>query len=263
MSPQSETPTAPEWPLVSVVVVTYDRLDTLVPTVESFRRVCSYPRVEYLLCDDGSPRRVQERMRQLPFDRFLFAERNGGLGRNTNRGIAAARGQYILQLQDDWVCEGRGDFVERAVAVMDEHPELGMIRYREPPPQVEPASTFTSARGDVVRVFASGTHARGGEYAYSDNPHIKRRDFHEKLGTYREGVPMNVMEEEFCARVDRDEQTRIGFIEGCAPFRHIGDEHSYNPSVRKRRLKARLESSAVTRWLVRAHELSKRIRRGR
>ncbi|MCU1237285.1 MAG: tuaH, partial [Candidatus Solibacter sp.] len=96
------------FPLVSVVVVGYNRLELLRKTITSFLNTTTYPRnsLELILCDDGSPESVQDQMRLLPFDVFLMASENRGMGNNTNKGIRAAAGAYILQLQDDWECGG-------------------------------------------------------------------------------------------------------------------------------------------------------------
>jgi glycosyltransferase involved in cell wall biosynthesis len=66
--------------LISVVFVTYRRLDLLKRTLDSLREWCSYPSLELILADDGSPRKIQEAMRSLPFDRYLFAKKNEGIG---------------------------------------------------------------------------------------------------------------------------------------------------------------------------------------
>ena len=43
-----------EWPLVSVLFITYKRFDMLQKSFESFRRNTNYPRLELVIADDGS-----------------------------------------------------------------------------------------------------------------------------------------------------------------------------------------------------------------
>jgi GT2 family glycosyltransferase len=104
----------------------------LIRTYESFLANTDYPRekLELILCDDGSPFEIQEDMKKLKFDKYLFAKKNDGMAKNVNKGILAANGEYILQLQDDWFCKGPSDYLKLGVRALKENPELGLIRYR-------------------------------------------------------------------------------------------------------------------------------------
>ena len=55
-------------PLISVVVVGYDRFDLLENTITSFLETTTYPRtsLELILCDDGSPVSVQIECERFP-----------------------------------------------------------------------------------------------------------------------------------------------------------------------------------------------------
>jgi GT2 family glycosyltransferase len=121
-------------PLVSVVVVGYNRVELLKRTIRSFLKTATYPRtsMELILCDDGSPISAQKQMQLLPFDRFLLSVENRGIGHNTNKGIRAATGDYILQIQDDWECGGPPDFVEVGLEIFDARSDVALIRLREP-----------------------------------------------------------------------------------------------------------------------------------
>jgi len=67
---------------------------------------------EGLLTDGAS--RVDQRQRRfdMGFDRLFFAGRKQGLGANLNKGLRAARADYILHLEDDWICQEKMDFIE-------------------------------------------------------------------------------------------------------------------------------------------------------
>ena len=64
---------------------------------------------------------------------------------------------------------------------------------------------------------------------------------------------MTRMELDFAARFDEQNDVRGAFIEGYETFRHIGDEHSFNPTYRRARLKAQLEANFITRWPFRVY----------
>jgi glycosyltransferase involved in cell wall biosynthesis len=236
-----------EHPLVSVVVMGYRRPELLARTLHSLLETVSYPRIETILCDDGSPHQEQAQMQRLPFDRFLLAEENGGLGRNANQGIQAAGGEYILHLQDDWLCRGPADFIEAAVSVMEERADVGMVRFR-PLAGDAPHERYQTQGGLTVRIYEPGIFARTGLYAYTDNPHLKAGRFHELLGLYRERVSMTAMELDFARRVDEQARLRVAHVAGHDVFEHIGAEQSFNPSVRRSALKTRLLANPATKW---------------
>ncbi len=114
-------------PLVSVVVTSYNRASLLQRTVDAFRRCCTYPHLEWLLTDDGSRVDQRQRMFDIGFDRLFFAGRNEGLGANLNKGLLAARGGYILHLEDDWTCQKKMNFIEQAIEIMQAHPDIGYV----------------------------------------------------------------------------------------------------------------------------------------
>ncbi len=93
-------------PLVSIVLVHYDRPRLLREAIEAVRRQ-EYKNIELVLVDDGS--KLEESRRLLDSLAREFARRrwriirtkNRYLGAARNTGIAAARGRYILFADDD------------------------------------------------------------------------------------------------------------------------------------------------------------------
>ena len=64
---------------------------------------------------------------------------------------------------------------------------------------------------------------------YSDNPHIKRREFINDVGAYLEGVPMTYCENEYRRRVANQNRWRVAMIEDKSNFVHLGARSSFNP----------------------------------
>ena len=79
-------------PKISAVFVTYNRLETLRPTFDTFLATTDYPRdrLELVVADDSSRPEVQAEIRKMPFDVLALSERNNGIGANVNNGIRAA-----------------------------------------------------------------------------------------------------------------------------------------------------------------------------
>lgn len=248
------------WPLVSVVVTSYRRPDHLKRTMDAFRECCTYPNLEYILCDDGSPKRVQDEMRRLPFDVFVLSQRNQGLGVSANRGMRIARGDYILYMQDDWLCLRKGDFVQDAVLAMNAIPKLGCVRLRVPEPAFRKYETIDTENGLRVRIPVLGQpDSYDGIYVYGQNPHIKPKAFHEKLGYFREDVAKGTgIEDDFCHRFLAQDIFTVGMVEGHEDrFIHIGDDISYFRGKGRWRgnLRHALTRNPVTGFLVKAYGL--------
>lgn len=214
-------------PRVSVVFVTYNRPHTLVAAFESFVHGVDYPRdhLELILADDASDRVARHVINVLPFDVRCYARRNGGLGANANRGVRAASGDYVLFLQDDWMFVRRPSFLREAVAVLERWPDIGLVLLRD-------FGDAADERREGAKLIAPGE----GRVVYSDNPHLKRRDYHEVVGWYREGTPMTITERDMVRAVEGQTRYRTAVLEGADPFVHIGERWSFNPGQRRARL---------------------------
>ena len=249
-------------PKVSVVVITYNRLITLRPTIASFLRHTDYPRelLELILTDDGSPEAVQSELRRLPFDKFCLSKKRSGLGANTNRGLEAATADFILHLQDDWECCGPSDYLRKAVSILQARPDIGLLtlhRHDSLPTPTEVAEV----EGETLRIFsgiADASEAASGRYAYSDRPHLKTRAFMGGMGRYNEKLNVAFTEVDFCRRFAGQDRVALADLNGKAFFLNIGEEHSYNWPWKKR----------VESWITRlpggemAMRLYRRYKRG-
>jgi len=112
-------------PLVSIVIPTYNRLHYVGDAIESCHAQ-SYPRCEILLVDDGSSDGTAEALRERYGDSIrLFTQRNQGPGIARNRGIDAAKGDFIHFLDADDQLHPQK--IERCLQVFLRQPELAVI----------------------------------------------------------------------------------------------------------------------------------------
>lgn len=236
-----------EPPLVSIVVITFDRIGLLEQTMQYVRSKTRYAPLEYILCDDGSPRQIQDQLLGMGFDKVLLEHRNRGLGHNQNKGVRAAQGAYVFQLQDDWECVGPCDFLEAGVELLQERADVWLIRYYDRPIGV-PGERHVTASGRVATIFRNQDLTKHGYQAYSDTPHLKRRDFHERFGNYLERVPMTVMEIAMNKAFASQSDAHVAFLDEYPNWRHLGANQSWNPSGRKAALRAKLLANPLTRW---------------
>lgn len=107
--------------LVSVVVPTYGRPESIVEAVSSVREQ-TYERVELVVVDDHSPDPVEPRVRSLNLDRFeavqcIRHDENRGAPAARRTGIEAASGRYVAFLDDDDAWEP--DKLERQIGALE------------------------------------------------------------------------------------------------------------------------------------------------
>ena len=239
----------PESVDLSVLFITYNRSDLLEISAAAVRDRVEFGSlgVELVVADDASDEEHQRRLRDIGFDKYAIAAVNGGLGRNSNNGIAAASGRYILQIQDDCEFVGGSDLITTAVGILESDPEVGTVQLTWQTPDV-PHETRTTPGGARYVVFENDGLPglrECGERPYSDQPHVKRREFCRDIGPYKEGVRMTDMELDYQRRVAQQTRWRVAYVSHPQAFRHLGSARSFNPSVLRARRIERLESYPV------------------
>lgn len=125
MTPRSREPD----PLVSVVIPTYGRPETLLEALDSVAAQ-TYDSIEVVVVDDHSPEPVEPRIREhdpaVERLRCLRHEENNGANAARNTGIRAANGEFIAFLDDDDIW--KETVLERAVAVFARSdPSVGVV----------------------------------------------------------------------------------------------------------------------------------------
>ena len=96
-------PHPPRTPMVSVVICAYNAERTMLPCLESLRRL-KYPNYEIVIVDDGSRDRTAEIAMEFPEFR-LIRQPNKGLSVARNVGLYAARGDIIAYTDSDCVVD--------------------------------------------------------------------------------------------------------------------------------------------------------------
>jgi len=95
----------PDWPVLSIIIVAYKSRDEIGPCLASLPAALDGRRVETIVVDnspgDGTGDLLRERF---PGVTYLEFGKNLGFGRANNRGYERSRGEYILFLNPDTVC---------------------------------------------------------------------------------------------------------------------------------------------------------------
>ena len=252
---------------VSVLFITYNRSDLLAIAVAALRERLSTGnlQVEYIASDDASTTEHLAQIRALLFDKIVFSDRNRGLGNNCNKGIAAARGRYILQVQDDCKFVGSEADLQTALRILDADCDVGVLQLTPQTPWLshETRRLADGIEYDVYENDGDPELRASGVRPYSDQPHLKRREFCLEIGPYAEGVPMTRMEMDFQRRVASQQRWRVACVRGHSLFRHLGAVRSFNPSNLRGQRFARWESFPLVGPIVRVGRRIGRIVRDR
>jgi glycosyltransferase involved in cell wall biosynthesis len=115
-------------PKVTVLMPVYNEERYVSEAIESILTQ-TFTNFEFIIIDDGStdgtPAILTEYARQDPRIIILRNETNQGLIAALNRGLEAARGQYIARMDADDV--SLPERLARQVAYLDQHPEVGVL----------------------------------------------------------------------------------------------------------------------------------------
>jgi glycosyltransferase involved in cell wall biosynthesis len=119
--------------LVTLAVLSCRRLEPLRGLCETLRTyldsVETYPRIETVLVDNASEPELLEYARGTGlFDEIIAHPVNLGFGGALSDIYARARGEYILQLEDDYEVDADKPFVTPALKIMAEFPEIGIVK---------------------------------------------------------------------------------------------------------------------------------------
>lgn len=115
-------------PTVSIVIPTWNgrhHLERCLPALDRQR----YRSFEILIVDNGSEDDTVTWLQTHRSDcRLIALPRNRGFAHAVNRGIAAARGRYIVLLNND--TEAEAEWLGALVAEVERHPSAGMVASR-------------------------------------------------------------------------------------------------------------------------------------
>ena len=121
----------PELPLLSIIIVAYKSRDEIGPCLASLPPTLEGRRVEIVVVDnspgeaDGCGERVR---REFPAADYVAAEENLGFGRANNLGCRRARGEFILFLNPDTVCNDEA--LNHCLARLRTDARIGLISPR-------------------------------------------------------------------------------------------------------------------------------------
>ena len=110
-------------PLISVIIVTYDRAHFLRDALESVQKQ-TFKDYEVILVDDGSTDNTKEIAEKYEGIRYIYQE-HGGISKARNTGVKAARGKWIAFLDSDDLWEM--DKMQKQTDYLHAHPDCRIV----------------------------------------------------------------------------------------------------------------------------------------
>ncbi|WP_158856284.1 glycosyltransferase family 2 protein [Lunatibacter salilacus] len=150
-----------ETPLVSIIIPCYNQEALISETITSILG-SHFTNIEIIIVDDGSTdssRKVLEEWRNKDNRIQVYSQPNAGPSVARNHAIRKSSGKYILPVDgDDLISE---DYISRAVAVLEEKPEVKVVYClaekfgaENKPWKLKPFSRPTLAQGNMIFVSA-------------------------------------------------------------------------------------------------------------
>ncbi|MGA3067356.1 MAG: glycosyltransferase [Tepidisphaeraceae bacterium] len=112
---------------VTVIIPAYRAAETIGLAVRSVLAQ-TFPPDEILVIDDGSPDDLASALAEFGSSVTLIRQPNGGVASARNRGIAAARGDFLAFLDADDYWEPKK--LQRQIEIFQSHPEVGLVASR-------------------------------------------------------------------------------------------------------------------------------------
>ena len=183
---------------VSLLITHYNRSSSL----ERLLRTCkelNYNFPEIVVSDDGSDVEHLSYIKKLQdiYDfRLITTDENKGLGNNINKGQAAVTFPYTLYIQEDFVpLPAFGDHFMDALEIIEKRRDIDIIRFYSyiQYPHVKP---FEKGYFEMIYKPWSLNYLK--IYYYSDHPHLRKSNFIDKFGPYKEEVSVDRSEYRKC-----------------------------------------------------------------
>ena len=111
-------------PLVSIISVNYNQAQVTCEMIASLQKV-TYPAIEIIIVDNASPTDNPDIItQQYPHVKLIRSAQNLGFAGGNNLGIAQAKGEYLLFLNND--TEVEPGFIEPLVRLFQNDPKVGI-----------------------------------------------------------------------------------------------------------------------------------------
>jgi glycosyltransferase involved in cell wall biosynthesis len=209
-----------EFPPVTILIVTFNRLGLLKKTVEALVDNIDYPqdKLYWLLADDCSEPGYTDKIKKWPIWKgknlaFSVTETNKGWGANVNQALDAVQTDFVFQIEDDYILSKKLDLKE-GIALLLADEKVGYIRYRGHSGKGD--MWYLQDEANVAPFYPEYKQAENypgvvqylllncgspSVYIYTHGAHLKHKKFHAFYGKYFEHLKLGLCEERYAIKV--------------------------------------------------------------
>lgn len=109
---------------VTAIFFSCRRLGLLKRTLEAFISFNTYPLREIIIVNDSGDPEIHEILQKHYDFTLVLHPENVGLIKSIDLGYAHIKTEYFFHCEDDWMCTGRGGFIEKSLAIMQNRPDI-------------------------------------------------------------------------------------------------------------------------------------------
>ena len=112
-------------PLVTIITINYNESKVTLDMLASLEQL-TYPNYEVIVVDNASPNESPEIIKEkYPHIHLIKSEKNLGFAGGNNLGVRAAKGEYLLFINNDTEVPAR--FIEPLVDTLENDVMIGMV----------------------------------------------------------------------------------------------------------------------------------------
>ncbi len=180
---------------ITLLITHYNRSSSLERLLAAFRRLdCKFG--DIVVSDDASKPEHLDKLKEMQLEykyRLITTPVNKGHGHSINKGQDIVTTPYTLYVQEDFVpSDIFPAALQDAIGFMNEDKALDYIRFWSLASQYPDLKPYGKGYSQMLFNFWTTNHLKF--YQYSDTPHLRRSNFFEKFGRYKEGLKGDVID---------------------------------------------------------------------
>ncbi|MES2457714.1 MAG: glycosyltransferase [Bacteroidota bacterium] len=227
---------------ITLLVTHFNRSESLSRLLQTLSNI-GLSFTEIIISDGGSnDKHLNEviRLRDVYNYTLLTTEENKGLGNSINVGQDAAKTNFIVYIQEDFVPKPafKAALID-GLEIIKSEPKWDLVRFYAFPWAPFPyRKPYKKGFSELIFSLSPFYTNHNKFYVYADHPHIKRKTFPEKFGRYVETLSGDVTEMAMCRSFLKNQGEALYFDRFEDLFEHDNPEDEpgqFRPDYEKRK----------------------------